>query len=415
MTLSRNLRHAALAFMLWSLAYNLTAPLLPLLAAQLGASAVQVGIVGAAGALGAVVLTFPIAFLADRTGHRTALLAAWSLSVAGVLLLALADAWVALLPGVFCAMAPVAGLSTLNALALDELAPAERARGFSLLYAAAPLGALGGSALSGLMGARFGLQATALVAGISCLGAIVALLPIRERQAPAAPHPTAPTTLAPPAHRGTWAALLPRIAFAALGGGGFLLVALPGNFVVPYLRDVSQQSLVAAGLLSALLAGGQLAWSLLFAVWPRSTGWVQFGSGPNGLRFPLATLQAITVCLLANALFGLLFPAGRLLATLPALLLRGSQFTLQSLGSALLGEVVTPGQGRTARLTLFSAILGLGAAGAPVAGGWLYTLAPADPFWISGLAAAAGAGALILLVRLLPRPAAVAASDRPDG
>lgn len=123
-----------------------------------------------------------------------------------------------------------------------------------------------------------------------------------------------------------------------------------------------------------------------------------------------AALEALGVCCCANALFGLLLPAGSVVATLVALVLRGSQFTLQSLGSALMGDVVAPGPGLTTRLTAFSAILSLGAVCAPVAGGWLYGLAPAYPFWLTGMSAAAGTVTLVLCVRTrtLPRVAAEA-------
>lgn len=386
---SRNLRLAAAAFLLWSLAYNLAGPLLPLLAQQLGARPWQVGMVGAAVNLGAVLLILPISALSDRYGRRTALLTGWAGSAIGTLLMSLAHSWMALLPGAFFCMAAIAGLPALNALALDELPSSLRARGFSLLYMAAPLGALGGSALGGLLGSVLGLRAATAIAGISSLLATLVLLPISERPAPLHTSPEQP------ASGRNFRAALPKLLFAVAAAIGFLLLSLTGNFLVPYLRDVAHHSLEAAGLFTSLLAAAQVAWSLLFAGWPRRTDRVQIGPPGLGLSFPAGPLQAIGVCLAANAVFGLLLPMGHLTTTLSAILLRGSQFALQPLGAALLGEVVQDGPGLTSRLTLFSGIVGLGAVGGPVVGGWLYGHAPAFPFWATGVSAAAGA--LLLL------------------
>jgi hypothetical protein len=76
-----------------------------------------------------------------------------------------------------------------------------------------------------------------------------------------------------------------------------------------------------------------------------------------------------------------------------------TMYTVQSLGSALLGHAIPDGPGLTTRLTLFSAILGVGAAAAPLTGGWLYGLAPSYPFRATGLAAAAGAVVLLVVLR----------------
>lgn len=406
MTFSRNMSLAAAAFLLWSTAYNLMGPLLPLFARELGASSLQLGLVGAAGTLGAVALVLPISVLSDKLGRRPALLFGWLASAAGLFLMWPARLWTALLPGAFLSMAPVAALPTLNALALDELPPDRRARGFALLYAAAPLGALFGSAVSGLLGSRFGLRTTAAVAGSALLLASLALLPIAEERRQVAGGP--PPQEGDQRSKGWIMAF-----FGVAAAGAFLLMSLPGSFIIPYIKEVSRASLVVAGFSASVLAGSQLGWSVLFSIWPRDSGRLRLGRGRMTLELSRATVQALAVCLVANAFFGLLVPSRWALATLAGLILRGSQFTLQSLGSALLGDVVGSGPNLTTRLTLLSAALGFGAAGAPVVGGWLYGIRPALPFWTTGGAAAVGAGVLWAGLRWLPRTGAGPA--RPSG
>lgn len=395
--LGRNLRLAGVAFLLWSVAYNLAAPLLPLFARELGASSVQLGIVAAVGFLGVPVLVLPISLLADRRGFRVALLAGWCLSAAGVLLMAFAGSWSGLLPGAFGSLAVLAALPSLNAMVLEEAPPNQRARSFALLYSAGPLGLLVGSALGGLIAEAFGLRMVVAVAGVCSSMAVLALLPVRPR-----PHEWTEVAAAEmEGHNGSgfWV----KVGFAAVTAMGFLFVALPGNVTVLFLREVGQQSLTAAGLYSALLAAAQLAWSMLFSVWPRLPGYASLNLGASQLRLSASTLAAIALCLVANALFGLLLPLPARDAWIPALLLRGSQYTLQPLGSALLGDVITAGPHRTTRLTLFSAATAIGAMGAPVTAGWLYDRSPSFPFWVSGVASAAGALLLLVLLFRLPR------------
>lgn len=395
MILNRNLKLAGLAFGLWSLAYNLTAPLLPLLARELGAAPVQAGLAAAAGPAGAVALILPLSILSDRRGRKEALLAGWLLSAFGLLLMSGARSWAGLLPGAFFSQAVIAALPTLNTLILEETEPSLRSRAFALLYSAGPLGLLIGSAAGGYLAENFGLRATVLAAGACSVGAALAVLTAR----PVSPinSEREPAVSENPARR-SWSAM----AFVAAASLGFLLVSLPGQFVLPYLHEIGGQSLLAAGLYSSLLAGSQLAWSLFFSVWPRTPGKIRLVMKGSVLTLPAGPLAAIAICLAANAAFGLLLPSKLPGSWALAIFLRGSLYSLQSLGSGLLGDVVSPGPARATRLTGYGAGIGLAAAGAPVLAGWLYGANPSLPFWVSGAAGAAGSA---FLLALLSRPA----------
>lgn len=398
MTLPRNLGLAGLAFLLWTLAFNLAAPLLPLFALELGASPLSAGVVVSAGMVGALVLVFPLAYISDRLGRRAGLLAGWSLSAVGVLLMAGAPTWQLLLPGSFLSLAVAAALPILNTLALEESQPHQWARSFVFLYAARPLGLLMGSALGGFLAEAHGIRFVMVAAGISCAAAVLTVLPIAPGQGGGSRAAETPELLPSPEPEParTPVAL---VAFAVVAALGFLVLAVPHQFIVPYLREVGGQSLAATGLYKAFLAAAELAWSVLFLVWPRTAGRVHLGYGPWVLSFPAATCVAVTLGLAANAAFGLLLPLLVPGVWLLALLLRGSHHALLALGSSLLGDLVAPGPRRTTRLTLFNVAVGVGGAGAPVLAGLLYGLNPAYPFWFTGAGAAVGAAVLALLVR----------------
>lgn len=434
-----------MAFLLWSLAFNLMFPLLPVYAGQLGARGVQVGLVAGIAAAGAALLAFPLSALADWRGPRLALLAGWAASAGGWLLMSGASTWHGLLPGAFFITGPIAALPALNALVIDEVPRQRRSRVLSLVYGAAPAGLLLGSALGGALADDFGLAAVVKIAGIGCVTATLSLLWLRRRGrsgrvavAPAAERPGAagaagaavgsgghkgaagpagaagaaaragaeggtpnraatatarsPAGGAPGANPGR---PVPRAGPMLIGLGivitaAFTVINMPTNFVVPYLHEVGGQSLRAAGLFTSYLAVAQICWSLLFAVWPRLRGQIRLGP----FELQVAPLLGITVALAANCGFGLLMPTGGRWAWYAALFLRGSQYSLQALGSALLGDVVSPGAARTTRMTVVGFGVGAGAVLAPVVAGWLYEADPASPFTVSGVTAAVAAAVL---------------------
>lgn len=438
-----NIGLAGVAFFIWSLAFNLMFPLLPLFAAQLGARGVQVGLVAGTAAAGAALLAFPLSALADWRGQRVALLVGWGVSAAGSLLMASATTWQGLLPGAFFVTGPIAALPTLNALILDAVPPQRRSRVFSLVYGAAPAGLLLGSALGGALAEDFGLAVVVRVAGFGCLVATLGLLWLRGQggvtrelaagaavgAGPAAPVGAAvgaaASGAAGPEAAGSKAAgpdaaaavrALPGkprhvpvlVGLGVLITGAFTVINMPTNFVVPYLHDVGGQSMRAAGLFTSYLAMAQIFWSLVFAVWPRTRGQIRIG--PFDMQ--VAPLLGIAVALAANCGFGLLMPANGRWAWYAALFLRGSQYSLQALGSALLGDVVSPGAARTTRMTVLGFGVGAGAVLAPVVAGWLYDADPAAPFEVSGITAAVAAAVLAVALTYVRRSQARPASIR---
>lgn len=392
---------AGAAFLLWSVAYSLAAALLVVFADELGATSVQGGIVLGSGAAGAVLLVFPAAWLSDHYGRTPALLTAWSISAVGFAVMAGAPTWTVLAGGSLLAQSGLAALPTLNALILDEAPSGHGARLFSRIYAAGPLGQLVGAALGGVAAAAGGLRLAFIVAAVSSVLAVMTLLAlgrIASRDTLSRPRPGASgggDGIAAATPRAVGRGAL--VAFGLLAAVGFTVVNMPGNFIVPFLHQAGGQSVLVASLLTSYMAAAQLVWSLLFSVWPAERGHLQLGT----LCLSVGTVTAVGVCLLANAIFGLLLPWGWGGAWLLALFLRGSQYSLQALGSALLGDVVPAGAGRTMRLTWFSGAIGIGAAVAPVLAGWLYALDPALPFQISGVAAAGGAVVVAIALRLL--------------
>jgi len=386
-----------LALFLWSAAYNINANFLPLTARDLGATSHGVGLIQGIALAGAALALLPILWLGDRFSRRSILLTAWGAGAAGTLEVALARSFSALIPGAFLMLAGGAAVPALAALA-TEVAPANsRRRAINGIFGALPVGLLAGSAVGGIIAQHLGNQALYLTSASLSLGAMLALLPVPASRGAAG---TAAGREDPPAGTRPWVKLL---LLGIPAGIAYMVLSLPSSFLTTYLREQAGLSLTGTGFVTAVLAVGQVGWSALFAVWPGETGQAEVGLGPARFRFGQGTLLALTVCLAANALFGLLFPAGGTVGAVIALLLRGALFSLQPLGLALVSELTGTGAGLTGRYSLLALVMAAALAAAPVAAGFIYAAHPTWPFAIAGAAALAGTLVLIAL-RAVSRP-----------
>lgn len=383
---------------LWSTAYNMVLPFLPLTAAALGAAPAQVGLVQGVAYAGAALALLPAGWLADRYTRRSALFGMWTIGAIGTLLMATAESWRGMLPWAFLMLAGAGAMPALAALAAEVAPVLGRRRTLSVVFAAAPGGLLVGSSIGGLMAEAWGMKPLFVAAAAITIVAMLPLLLVADRASVAPGAVGADPGGAEGGH-------LARLMLVAVPAGfAYAMLALPSGFLTPYLRDVVGLSLAGTGITNAQLAVGQLAWSGLFAVWPGEMGRIQVTIGPvRGLQFGRGTLLALMVCLGANAVFGFVFTAGGAALVVLALLLRGALFSLQPLGMALVSEMTGTGTGLTGRFSLLALVMGAAAAVAPVVSGLLYAVHPAGPFVVASLAAAVGVAAL-LVVRVMARP-----------
>jgi predicted MFS family arabinose efflux permease len=332
----------------------------------------------------------PMGWVADKYGRKRTLVIAWAVGALGTACLAIPGSWMVLLPGGFLALVGAGAMPALAAMVVESAPESGRRQAINLVFAAAPMGLLIGSSVGGLMAERWGLGTVSLTAALVTVAAVTSLRSLpADRPAAAAGAPLEPAT----------SSLRLLILVGIPAAIGILLLSLPAGFMTLYLRDVVGLSLRGTGITNAQLAVGQLAWSALFAFWPGDSGRIALTIGPiRDLRMGRGTLIAIAVCLGANAAFGGLLPAGGLVAVVIALLLRGALFSLQPLGMTMVSEVTGTGGGLATRFSLLALLMGIATAVAPVIGGALYGRHPVLPFYVTGIAAAAGASVLAALL-----------------
>lgn len=385
-----SLLYASLSYLAWSIANNLVQPYLPLVATRLGASAVQVGYIGSAGLVGAALMVFPLSQIADRFGRFVALNTAWVISVFGGFLIAVAANITTLMLGVFLSMAVVASLPILTLVAVQQLSGDKRVRGMAIFYLGNPLGILVGSYLGGILSNWIGFREVRMLSAICLTVSLITLWFLRslvpEHGLLTRVHATKPSRSL--------------IVLALLASGLSLLLALPTHFDLLYLSEVHHMSLAVLAVFSALIGASQFLWSFLFTRWPNRAGEVRLRLYTFEWVFERVTVVSILTILVANTLYGYLMTTSSPWVEGLAILLRGSRYSLQFLGSAVFVGLAQSERLSVTYWTSLSAIVAVGMAVAPILGGLLYNIFPALPFWVCGFGCFLGVIVTVFFMRI---------------
>lgn len=346
----------------------------PIYIASLGASPPQIGLI--IGLLGFARLVFlaPSGMLSDRIPPRRLIVLARSMAALGLLLLAFAQTWWHLIPGIMIMSAGTIAFPMLsNVIAENAGSGLARTRAFTLIYSVGPSGALLiAPPLGGLIAAGFGLRAIFVAAAALTAVSVVAFSTM-------APKPIAQQDGTPVTYRRALAdrpvRLLLLLQFATI----FILTA--GVTLVPnFLREVHGLTIDQIGWIGGCGAIGSALLGL-------TINRVRIFQRPlAGIALSVIAVGGMLVLLLISRNFWF-FPV--------AYLLRGGFVVAWSTYYAALGEV-TSDRLRGRVYALAELLAGAAMTGAPFVAGWLYDVTPTAPI-IAGLLAI---GPLLLAIGL---------------
>ncbi len=353
--LTRDNRWIALSLFFWGAGDGLFYYIQPLYLKQLGADPVTIGTVLSIAALTSALSLIPAGAIADVVGRRPVLIIGWAIGAVGAGLMYLAQDLTVFTAGLVLYMGTGFVVAPLNAYIAEARGQQSVQRALTLVSAGFQAGAIVSPVLGGLMAAEFGLRN---VYGIACVAFVlscVALLPLSPQ---AVVKPASGNNRYGPLLRNTGFLRYLGLYFVALAA---ITVGLP--FASNYVADVHGLTADAIGLLGSFNSLGAMLLNLLLG-----------HSTPR--RGFLLGLGAIALWLTLFLSFdGLGFLA-------VAFMLRAGVNLTRNMGSAQLGQMVTPGELGLAYgigETIPAAVLTI----APLAAGFLYARSPELPFQVS--------------------------------
>lgn len=254
----------ALALFTDTVLYYAVVPLLPGLAKQHDLGPLGVGVLVGSYAWSLLLLTAPLARVADRAGRRGPLLAGLVGLAATTLLFAFADRyWVLVVARVLQGAAATVTWTAGLALLSDHFDAARRPAAMAVTFTVANAGTLLGPPLAGALSERWGPRAPFVaVAGVAALDALARVLLVRD--APGAP-----------AEPLGWRAMLAdpsvRLLAGAMAAGAAVLGLLEATLPVR-LAETMRLSPAQIGLAFGVMAVGHLGTSPLVTAFAHRVG-----------------------------------------------------------------------------------------------------------------------------------------------
>jgi len=326
---------------------------------QLGASAVEIGLISALGMLVATLSMIPGTGLAERYHLRPTIFAGWLLAIPGPVFYAVAPHWAFTAVGTVFLSVAVINTPAINVYLTLGVARDRLAMVMTLVLSSFSLCMIGSTLLSGWLAQLVGIRWVFFFSflALSLAGVFVAFLPRKELP------PEAGTTVR---YRDLFR--IPAfVALLVLFTYLTVVLFLPWAFTTLYAREVGHASDLWLGGLMAVFYLGSVMMGLLLSHLRRN-----LGSMLVVLSFETAFVASGIVLALGAGLPMLL----------PAFFLRGTFWSFRQVMTAVVGEALPPaawprGYG------VFALATGAGAAIAYPLGGWLYARDPGMPFWWS--------------------------------
>lgn len=378
--MSRDLRLLSASLFLWGVGEGLFFYLQPIYLTQLGADAVQVGLVlGLAGAAMAVT-HIPAGILADRFGRKTMMIAAWIVGTASTFLMFLASSLQIFVAALVLYSLTSFVMSPLSSYVTTARGGWSTGRALTTISASFSAGAVIGPVTGGLLAASLGIRPLFGIAAVLFILSTVMLYSLRDQP------------LEPPHAEGHFRPLLANRTVARILIVVFismLAVNLSWPLTPLYLNEVRGLSVAQVGALGSFFALGMVVLNLTLGRSPARRG-----------SMIAQVLAAGSVVLLWRGMSLPVYAVGYFLA--------GGTRTARSLLSAQVERVVERfhlGLAFGVTETVASSALIV----APLLAGLLYHRDPTSPYPVSLVLIA---GSLALSARLLPADRATAAASR---
>jgi MFS family permease len=340
---------------------------------QLGASALEIGLLAALAMVVATVVMIPGTRLAERSSLRKTIIAGWIIAIPAPLFFAIAPHWGWTAVGMVFLQASVINTPAISVY-LTLGVPRDRiAMVMSTVMSAYSIGLIASSLLTGWLAQvapLFSLFWASFV--FYCLAAIcITFLPRKEQLRANSSQVRYRDLVRYPAYT----VLLGLFTIVTM------IIFLPWTFTALYARDFGHVDNLWIGVLMAGLYLGS----------------VILGLSLGGLRRTLGSVVIVLAFEAAYVLSALLLFSSRALPLLVlAFFLRGAFWSFRHVMTAVIGEVL-PDAAMAKGYGLFALVTGAAATLAYPVGGWMYGIHAVMPFWSSALLMGAAMVATVMV------------------
>jgi MFS family permease len=343
----------------------------PIYQRQLGATALEIGLIGALGLVVATLVMIPGTRLAEDYHLRRTILWGWLLGIPAPLLFAVVPDWrLTAVAGIFL------GLAVCNTPAINvylTLGVARDRIGFvmTIVVSAFSLGLIVSTLVSGWLAQMIGFRWLFVGAFVffTVAAACVVGLPRKTLPPDAGIRVAYRDLLRFPSY----------VTLTALFSLVTVIIFIPWTFTTLYAREVLHGSDLTIGMLMAVFYLGSVSIGIAL-------------SRLRGRLGPMVVVVCFEGAFIVSAI--LLLSAGAIPVIALAFFLRGGFWSFRQVMTAVVGEAL-PGRALAKGYGLFALVTGVAAAVASPIGGWLYGMEPRLVFWTS--AALMGAAIAVTL------------------
>ena len=357
--LTRDLTWLTLSQGLWGLGFGLYGFLWPLYVEHLGGNSVAVGLLSTIAGIATALVVFPGGYLADRVERKTILVWGWLVAIPTPFMFAFAPHWQWLVPGVVLYFGSAFSTPALQAVVLEEAAPARLSTAYNVVMSVFGMGMVVGPTVGGLLVTHYSYRPMFILSGLFYCASTLCLLPVNR-------HPPSRSMSVKPRWRPR---SRPRFfRWVVFSGGLAVIQGLTWPFVVPYLKEAGHLPVETIGVLSS---AGILVATVSAPFWGRLGERMGL---PRALGYGLAIVTVGWVVLLWNPTsFGWALSSG---------VLRGGGEGVRGLPGVAVGRTVHHEEAGTA-YGFYNLVTEMAGALAPLPGGYLYAQWPFMPIVVT--------------------------------
>lgn len=355
--LPRDLWIIFISLLFFSSGLGLYSVIMPAYIRDLGASSLELGLLGSLAMAVSTAVALPGGMWADRFERRKLMIISWAMCIPVPLIFALAEHWLWLIPGFVLFNLSMFSNAAMQSYIASKCPPETRSFTFTLVHTAFPIGMIMAPTMGGFLAEQWGIRSVFWVS-LAFYSISTLVLTQLSPSYPVGSRARVAVVLDPRSYpRPFWQLVL---TFSLV----WFIISIPMSFNTPFLQDVARFDLLTIGFLGSVAAIGGAT----------LTPFIGRAADSRG------TWRILALCLFVLALTFIVQLYTSVVSILVvAFFVRGGTNVVMSLMMALVTGAADP-KSMGMSFALYNMTGGLAATLSPYVDGWLYARHPAFPF-----------------------------------